>query len=66
MKELMRAYNLLLMLDPITNDLDITEFGSFYCMLLEDWCKSHGEDILEVLPNLVDTIYKLNAEEGRY
>lgn len=51
---------------PQTNAMDYPAFGSFYCMLLEEWCLHHQADITEVISEISTLIHDVNAIEGKY
>lgn len=66
MEELMIAFEILTDIAPRTNRMNMTAFGSFYCMLLEEWCKEHNENIVEFINNVHITVIEVNADMGRY
>jgi len=51
---------------PRTNAMDYPAFGSFYCMLLEEWCLNHRMDINEIISEISTLIHDVNAIEGKY
>lgn len=66
MDEMMKTYNLLMNVSEYTNSMREEAFSSFYCMLLEEWCKSNQRDIADLLAKIVVTILEVNEQEGRY
>lgn len=51
---------------PKTNKLDIVSFGSFFCMLLEEWCLTHNEDAPKLALDLAYMVDAVNKSEGKY
>ncbi len=66
MEELMRACELLNLVAPITNELEHCAFASFYCMLMEEWCKHNKEDIREFVTTVCNAVKEVNDELGSY
>ena len=66
MENLMQSYTLLQELTPIVKDLDYGTFGSVWAMLLEEWSKAHGEDVVEIVDNLAELVRLVNADLGPY
>ncbi len=60
------VFNLLANLTPVTNKLDSVEFGSFYCMLLEEWCKYNDQDIVLFIQTFAEMIKDVNRRDGKY
>ena len=60
------AFGLLQAVIPITNRFDLMVFGSFYCMLLEEWCLSNSENILDCIELFHQQIKDVNEEMGAY
>ena len=60
------TYDALQEILPATNKMDFPAFGSFYCMLLEEWCLSHHRCITEVIDQISMLIHDVNAELGSY
>ena len=50
---------------PKTNKLDIISFGSFFCMLLEEWCLTHNEDAPKLALDLAYMVDAVNKSEGK-
>ena len=65
-KKLIDVYKVLTMLTPITNTWNSELFGSFYCMILEEWCRSNGVDIVSYIQNLAYTVKEVNEKNGIY
>ena len=51
---------------PKTNAMSYTDFGAFICMLLEEWCCEHEQDIKEVITDLSNVILEVNSMCGTY
>lgn len=51
---------------PRTDAMDYPAFGSFYCMLLEEWCLHHQMDITEIISEISTLIHDVNTIEGKY
>ena len=51
---------------PTTNSMDYPAFGSFYCMLLEEWCLAHHEPVTTVIDQISTLIHDVNSELGSY
>lgn len=51
---------------PLTNSLEYPIFGSLYCMLLEEWCLSHHENITDIIDQISTLIHDVNSEIGPY
>ena len=66
MEELMRVMDLLMMVSEETNQLDYGLFGGFWCMVLEEYCRSNQMDIKEVSRNIIGTIDQVQEELGEY
>ena len=66
MENFVKSFNLLQQLTPIITDLDYGTFGSVWAMLLEEWAKAHGEDVVEIAGNLAELVRMVNAEMGPY
>ena len=66
MENLMRSYELLQQMTPVVKELDYGTFGSVWAMLLEEWAKSHGEDVVEIAGNLAELVRMVNTEMGPY
>ena len=63
---MMVVFSILSQLTPVTNKWDSREFGAFYCMLLEEWCKYNDQDIIPFIQFLAETIKDANMLEGKY
>lgn len=66
MDEITKVFNLLQTVMPITNSFDFTMFGSFYCMLLEEWCLNNNENIIECIDIIQTQINLINKDLGDY
>ena len=51
---------------PKVNKMDLVAFGSFYCMLLEEWCLAHNEDAPKLALNFAQMVDAVNQAEGKY
>ena len=60
------AYDLLLAVIPTSNKMDYPAFGSFFCMLLEEWCLCHHADVTSVIQEISNLICNVNSEIGSY
>lgn len=49
-----------------TNAMDETSFGTFCCMITEEFCKTHSLDVVEFSQRLADSIWMVNKDFGRY
>ena len=65
-EKMIAVFKLLTMLTPITNTLEFDVFGSFYCMILEEWCRSNGEDIVSYIQHIADTVKEVTEVYGIY
>ena len=66
MDTLMKSYALLQEMTPMIRELDYGTFGSVWAMLLEEWAKAHGEDVVTIADKLVELVRMVNAELGPY
>lgn len=66
MENLMKSYELLQQMTPIVKELDYGTFGSVWAMLLEEWSKAHGEDVVEIANNLAELVQMVNEDMGPY
>lgn len=66
MNDLMNTFDLLMKITPTTNRMDLIQFGSFHCLLLEEWCKHNGYDAQEVADHLRECITSVYDKKGRY
>ena len=64
--ELMPVYDKLTEIIQVTNNMDPVSFGSLYCMLAEEWCRCHGEDVIWFMDQINSMVKIINEEEGRY
>lgn len=60
------SLNLLNEMVPKTNKMDIVAFGSFYCMLLEEWCLANNEDAPKLARDIAQMVEGVNESMGRY
>ena len=51
------AYDLLLAVIPTSNKMDYPAFGSFFCMLLEEWCLYHHADVTDVIQEIQKLVH---------
>jgi len=65
-EKMVKAFGLLTYLTPITNRWDPATFGSFYCMILEEWCKSNNQDVVAYAQYLADQVEEMHEELGNY
>ena len=65
-EELVRVYEVLQDTVAITNQFDESAFTSFYCMLLEEWCRTHDEDIVDRIKLYAQMIRQVNETCGKY
>lgn len=42
------------------------EFGTCICMLLEEYCREHEMDVVELSEKLHNTIQEVNKDLGKY
>ena len=49
-----------------TNAMDKISFGTFCCMITEEFCKAHSLDVVGFSQWLADSIKMLNKDYGRY
>ncbi len=49
-----------------TSDLDQVEFMSFTCMLIEEWCKKTGVNVVEYQEHALETTKAVNKALGKY
>jgi hypothetical protein len=47
-------------------EMDTPAFTCFVCMLLEEFCKAKGEDVVEVTEMINTAVKQVNETEGRY
>lgn len=64
--EMMAVYWDLMEIIERTNTMDQVSFGSLYCMMAEEWCRTNQVDVVEFIHTISDMVEKVNAEEGRY
>lgn len=60
------VFNLLTVLTPLTNTWESDIFGAFYCMILEEWCRSNSEDIVSYVQHIADAVKEVNETHGTY
>ena len=60
------VYDLLTSTMEKTNAMDETSFGTFCCMITEEFCKAHSLDVVEFSQRLADSIWMVNKDFGRY
>lgn len=65
-EKMIDVFNLLTMLTAVTNAWESEIFGAFYCMLLEEWCRSNGEEIVPYITNIANAVKAVNEENGSY
>lgn len=66
MNELTIIYEVLNEIKNRTNKLGIVGSGSLICMLAEEWCKAHNEDVVVFVNQLAYLVAEVNRTEGRY
>ncbi len=59
-------YCLLQGINKYTLPLDGADFGSLFCMIAEDYCKTHNMDVLEFMSDMKDMATQVNEELGAY
>ena len=47
-------------------EMNTPEFTCFICMLLEEFCKAKGEDVVEITEMINTAVKQVNETEGRY
>lgn len=65
-EKMIDVFKLLTMLTPITNTWESEIFGAFYCMILEEWCRSNGENIISYIQHIADAVKEVNETCGTY
>ena len=66
MEDLMKAYDLLQNISGTTNQLDYPAFGGLWCMVIEEYCRTNGLDVLEVSKTMCNMISQVNKDLGAY
>ena len=59
-------YCLLQNINKYTLPLEYADFGSFYCMVAEDYCKAHQIDVREFMEEMKAMVNMVYDEEGAY
>ena len=66
MENLEYIYCLLQGINKYTLSMDYVDFGSFFCMCAEDYCKVHQKDVREFMDEMTAMVHTINDEEGAY
>lgn len=53
-------------IEDVKYEMDVPAFTCFICMLLEEFCKAKGEDVVEVTEMINTAVKQVNETEGRY
>lgn len=53
-------------IEDVKYEMNTPEFTCFICMLLEEFCKAKGEDVVEVTEMINTAVKQVNETEGRY
>lgn len=65
-KEIDEATDLLIDTIDRSNALDKTSFGTFCCMIMEEFCKAHSLDVIVVSQWIADNVRIMNEKNGSY
>ena len=66
MEELFVAYEFLEAVKDETNHMTSTAFFGMYAMLIEEWCRANGADVVEMITAVRELVVQVNEEDGRY
>lgn len=62
----LKIMKLIKMIIEETDDLEPTWFMAFTCMLIEEWCKKNGADVVEYQENALNAAKSINKALGKY
>lgn len=65
-KVMVKVFNFLTLVTPVTNDWDPVAFGAFCCMIMEEWCRTNNQDVVAYVQYLADQVNKVHEEHGTY
>lgn len=65
-EEMVKVFGFLTLLTPVTNNWDPAAFGSFCCMIMEEWCRSNNQDVVAYIQYLADQVYEVHEKCGKY
>lgn len=64
--ELLYVETILEKCNNYTSNMSYIGFGSFLCMLSEEWCKQHDENVVEFTQTIAQMVTEVNNELGEY
>lgn len=60
------TYCLLQVVNKYTLPMEYEDFGSLFCMIAEDYCKSHKLDVRDFMQDATSMVYQVYNELGEY
>ena len=60
------TYRLLQEVNRFTLPMEYEDFGSLFCMIAEDYCKTHNMDVRGFMADMNTMVTMINEELGAY